>query len=121
MKSIAIRGLHHALAFFVVITIAMPAKSELWGCSDWWGSSSHPHQIELVSNLEDGIGSIKIQGLPAITTYFEIEGFARVWRWVDGGPTEGYAFYIRDDSGAYYVFWDDKPTKPEETYSCHKH
>ena len=79
MKSIAIRGLHHALAFFVVITIAMPAKSELWGCSDWWGSSSHPHPIELVLNLEDGIGSSKIQGLPTITTLFGIEGLALVW------------------------------------------
>jgi len=120
MKSIAFRGSHYALAFFVVITTAMPAKSELWGCSDWW-ASSHPHPIELVSDLENGIGSIEVQGLPAIATYFGIEGFARVWRWVDG-PAEGYAFEIRsDDSGYYYMFWDDKPTKPEETYSCHKH
>jgi len=120
MKSIVFRGSHYALAFFVVITTAIPAKSELWGCSDW-RESSHPHPIELVSDLENGIGSIEVQGLPAIATYFGIEGFSRVWRWYDG-PAEEYAFSInRDDSGYYFVFLDDKLATAKETYSCHKH
>ena len=46
----------------------------------------------------------------------------RVWRWYgQDAPAEQYAFCIRDDSGAYYEFYDDKSTLHKETYSCHKH
>ena len=113
--------LRYAFAFFVFISIALPAKSELWGCEKFL-NVSHPHPIELVSNIEDGTGKIKIQGLPEIPTSFGIEGLARAWRWSDHDSSKlGYAFFIRDDFGAYYEFLDDKPTKPVETYSCHKH
>ena len=115
--------LRYAFVFFVFISIALPAKSELWGCVEFSiFNESHPHSIELVSTIKDGTGSIKIQGLPIIPTQFGIEGLARAWRWFDyNSSKEGYAFVIRDDYGAYYEFLDDKPTEPVETYSCHKH
>ena len=127
--------LRYAFAFFVFISIALPAKSELWGCSrDGLAGlfdEPHPHLIELVSNIEDGTGKIKIQGLPEIHTIFGIEGLARVWRWLDDNSSKNsskkwyfpnYAFIMRDDySGAYYEFRDDKTAKPVETYICHKH
>ncbi len=114
--------LRYAFAFFVFISIALPAKSEFWGCRDGLFDEPHPHPIELVSNIEDGTGKIKIQGLPEIPTRFGIEGFSRAWRWSDyDSSKEGYAFVIRDDYGSYYEFLDDKPTKPVGTYICHKH
>ena len=110
--------LRYAFAFFVFASIALPAKSEFWGCGKVF-DAPHPHSIELVSNIEDGTGWIKIQGLPVIPTRFGIEGLARAWRWSD--RKKGYAFFITDDSGAYYEFLDDKTTKPNRIYICHKH
>ncbi len=51
--------LRYAFAFFVFISIALPAKSEFWGCRDGLFDEPHPHPIELVSNIEDGTGKIK--------------------------------------------------------------
>lgn len=112
--------LRYAFAFFVFISIALPAKSELWGCNNSWGES-HPHPIELVSNIEDGTGKIKIQGLPEIPTRFIIRGLDRVWGWFDDlDNNEAYAFVIRtDDSGHYLAGSPEDHTY--ETYHCHKH
>ena len=92
--------------------------TEIWGCVDRF-EASHPHEIELAetSNLGiEGIGAVKIQGIPEITTLFEIEGINRAWRWDD------YLFVIEPEgTGLYYVFLDDEPTKPSQFYDCHKH
>ena len=108
----------HALAL-VVVTTTLPAISETWGCHERF-VESHPHPIELVSNLENKTGSIEIQGLPVIPTRFRIEGFSRAWRWHDDGAKEGYAFVIQPDDygfydGLYYVFLEDKITQPRKT------
>jgi len=90
MKSIAFRGSHYALAFFVVITTAMPAKSELWGCSDWW-ASSHPHPIELVSDLENGMKKPTLVTNTNHAIIFRFSGFK------DTGDHQAYnaLFYAR--------------------------
>ena len=119
MKSIRIR----AWSLLIFVAMTLPVQSETWGCvADMlFIVEDHPHEIELVSNVEDQTGSIKKQGLPAIPTYFRIEGLNRVWRWIDDGPAEEYAFSISDGGGYYYEFFDDKQTQPKETYACHDH
>ncbi len=77
MKSIRI----HVWFLLVFVAMTLPAQSETWGCvvsMFSFAKEQHPHEIELVSNVEDQTGSIKKQGLPAISTYFRIEGFNRV-------------------------------------------
>ena len=120
-------SLRYGLAFLVFVSMTLPAKSELWGCRALL-ADLHPHLIELVSNIEDGTGTIKIQGIPEIPTFFGIEGLARAWRWLD--PTPGskkqYAFLIKvgglGPTGYYYEFPDDKTSVNSiDTYSCHNH
>ena len=97
--------------------------TEIWGCVERWGASPHPHEIELAetSNLGiEGIGAIKIQGIPEISPFFEVEGIKRAWRWYQNEV--GYLFTIAPDgSGLYYVFLDDGLTNPSKLYDCHKH
>lgn len=113
------------LVFLVVIALAIPVKSETWGCSKrrLGGSIEHPHDLELTASIENGFGSIIIQGLPIIYTWFGIEGFERVWRWENDSRStaKGYAFVIDDNHGRYYVFLDDELTPSRKTYICHKH
>ena len=115
--------LRYAFAFFVFISIALPAKSELWGCNESSPIISfeyHPHPIELVSNIKDGTGTIKYQGLPEIPTQFIIKGFNRIWIWSDDDILSSeYAFAIKDNYGGYFESFDGDG--PSQIYFCHKH
>ena len=94
---------------------------ELWGCSEI-STSRHPHQVELDAYVEGGLGSIDMQGLPTITTWFKIQGFKRSWIWDDEGPAEEYSFTILGNTGRYYEFFKTgKPTRESLRYNCHRH
>ena len=125
--------LHYVFVFFVVIAIALPAKSEIWGCNEMlWkdgayqlnSTEAHPHPIELVSIPEQETGIIKVQGLPEIATRFGIEGLHdRTWRWQ---ANTKYAFRIRFENqigfiGFYFDFAGEKTTLAQRHYNCHKH